>query len=367
MERKKVIISGGGTGGHIFPAIAIADAIKQISPDSEILFVGAKGRMEMEKVPAAGYPIKGLDVVGFKRKFTFENFKLPFKLLRSMVQARSIVKDFDPDVAVGVGGYASGPILRMCSALGIPTVIQEQNSYAGITNKILSRRAKAVCVAYDKMDKFFTKDKILVTGNPVRRDITDSLEGRLEEAFQYYKLKKGNKTILVFGGSLGARSLNNAIRDAEAIIAARPDVNLLWQTGKLYAEEFSKSATAKLPNVSQVTFLDRMDLAYAMADLVVCRAGALTISELCVTGKPSILVPSPNVAEDHQTHNAYAMTTKNAADMVPESEVAEKLAERMFSLIDNTERLEQLHTNALLLAKPDAATEIANVVLSNAR
>lgn len=304
MSQIKVIISGGGTGGHIFPAIAIATAVKKLEPDAEILFVGALGKMEMEKVPAAGFEIVGLPVAGFHRKLTLRNLSFPFKLLASMLKARKVVKDFQPDVAVGVGGYASGPVLRVASMSGIPSLLQEQNSFPGVTNRILALKAERICVAYDNMERFFPAEKINMTGNPVRDGLLTEISK--EAAAEFWGLDPNKKTILVIGGSLGARSVNNGI--SATVDQLDADVQLLWQTGKLYLEEMESKLDPKLKDrVKVMDFIARMDMAFAMADVVVSRAGASSISELALLGKPSIFVPSPNVSEDHQTKNAQAL------------------------------------------------------------
>jgi len=311
----RVIISGGGTGGHIFPAIAIANALKNIDPEIEILFVGAKGKMEMEKVPAAGYKIIGLTVAGLQRKLTVRNLLFPFKLIAGMMQAKRVVKEFKPDVAVGVGGYASGPVLRVASNAGVPCLLQEQNSYPGITNKILAKKAKRICVAYSGMERFFPAEKIVMTGNPVRQDIMTKVER--DEAFKHFGLNSSKKTILVVGGSLGARSVNDGI--LSGIKGIDDDVQLLWQTGKFYFEEM-KSGAGDAERVKIQPFIKRMDMAYAVADVVISRAGALSVSELAVAGKPVIFIPSPNVAEDHQTKNAKVMVDDDAAIMVKDND-----------------------------------------------
>ena len=294
-QQHKVIISGGGTGGHIFPAIAIANALQKRLPDLEILFIGAQGRMEMEKVPKAGYRIEGLPIAGLQRSLSLKNLSLPFKVINSLMKATSIIKSFKPDVVVGVGGYASGPVLFAAALKGIPTLIQEQNSYAGITNKILGKRARKICVAYEGMDKFFAKDKIVITGNPVRKDILD-LAGKKPAGQKYFGLDANRKTILIIGGSLGARTINESVlAGLNELVAA--DVQLLWQAGNRYYESVAKAVMGYEEKVKVKEFIERMDLAYAVADLVISRAGALSIAELCVTGKPSVLVPSPNVAE----------------------------------------------------------------------
>ncbi len=354
----KVIISGGGTGGHIFPAVAIADALMSLDPSTQILFVGALGKMEMEKVPAAGYKIEGLEIAGIQRKFTLKNLLLPYKVLKSLLKARSIIQSFKPDVAIGVGGYASGPLLQMCGWMGIPYFIQEQNSYAGLTNKILSKKAKNIFVAYKGMDKFFDKNKIILSGNPVRAQIV-SADITTEEARAKLGVDTNKKTTLVFGGSLGARTLNDAIAQQVDLIKAHSDIQIIWQVGKLYYEEFSKSSVAKLPNVKVMPFIEDMSTAYKAADVVVSRAGALTISELALLGKPTILVPSPNVAEDHQTHNAMALVNEGAALLIKDAEAKEKLLPALFDLIYDDQKQQILQSNLLKLGQHDAAKIIA--------
>jgi UDP-N-acetylglucosamine--N-acetylmuramyl-(pentapeptide) pyrophosphoryl-undecaprenol N-acetylglucosamine transferase len=361
-KNKNIIISGGGTGGHIFPAISIANAIKEIEPETNILFVGALGKIEMEKVPAAGYKIIGLPVAGLQRKLTFKNVSFIFKLISSLRKSRNILEDFKPNVAVGVGGYASGPVLRMANKKGIPTLIQEQNSYAGITNKLLAKRAKKICVAYEGMEKFFPQDKIILTGNPVRQDLLEKI-GNREEAIDHFDLDKNKKTILVVGGSLGARTINQSIIGDIAKIG-NSEFQILWQTGKYYFEDAKKSANeTKFENVKVLDFITRMDMAYAAADVIISRAGAGTISELCLVGKPVILVPSPNVAEDHQTKNAMALVNKNAALMIKDIEAREKLIDSVLELIDNKEKLENLSENIKGMALRDSAKIIAEEVL----
>src|SRR5476651_701777 len=327
----RVIISGGGTGGHIFPAIAIANALKKLDPATEILFVGATGRMEMEKVPAAGYKIIGLDIQGIQRKSIIKNLMFPVKLYNSVRKALAIIKDFKPDAAVGVGGYASGPLLYAASLRCIPTLIQEQNSYAGITNKWLGKKANKICVAFDGMNKFFPAGKIIKKGNPIRKDSVN-IEGKRLQALELFKLSADKPTIFVTGASLGARTLNNAIMGGlDKLIAA--DVQVIWQTGKLYYQGIiDKLGEDYHPNIKIMGFLERMDLAYAAADIIISRAGG-TISELCVVGKPAILVPSPNVAEDHQTKNALALIEKNAAIFVADRDAEEKLVDKALELL----------------------------------
>ncbi len=359
----KVIISGGGTGGHIFPAVAIADALKKNNPSTEILFVGAKGKMEMEKVPAAGYKIEGLDIAGMQRKLTLKNLLLPFKIVKSLTAARSIVKSFKPDVAVGVGGYASGPLLQICGWMGIPYFIQEQNSYAGVTNKLLSKKAQNIFVAYKGMDKFFETNKIIMSGNPVRGQI--SSQGiTMKEAKVKVGVSAEKKAVLVFGGSLGARTLNDAIAAQAELIKMNGDVSIIWQVGKLYFEEFAKSSVAALPNVKIMPFIEDMATAYAAADVVVSRAGALTISELGLLGKPTILVPSPNVAEDHQTHNAMALVNEGAAILVKDTEAKTNLLSKVYELVKDEKKQQELSKNLLKLGQHNAADFIANHIIN---
>ena len=359
-EILRVIISGGGTGGHIFPAISIADAIKEKLPNAEILFVGAEGRMEMEKVPAAGYKIIGIPVSGLSRTNLLKNFKVIAQLFRSLSLAKKIVKEFKPDVAVGVGGYASGPTLWSAAGSGIPTVLQEQNSYAGVTNKLLSKKAEAICVAYDGMEKFFPAENIVLTGNPVRKDLTASVSR--EEALEFFGLDKNKKTILAIGGSLGARTINESI--LYSLKEIPEDIQILWQSGKFYDSE-AKMALSEAGDVAvkQSAFITRMDLAYAAADLVISRAGASSISELCLLGKPSILVPSPNVAEDHQTKNAMALSTKDAAILVPDAEANMILMPQAFKIVANDVKLKNLSENIKTLAQKDSASRIADIVI----
>jgi UDP-N-acetylglucosamine--N-acetylmuramyl-(pentapeptide) pyrophosphoryl-undecaprenol N-acetylglucosamine transferase len=361
-RHKKIIISGGGTGGHIFPAISIANALKALQPDMEILFVGALGRMEMEKVPAAGYQIIGLPISGFQRKLTPSNLKVIFKLMYSLIKARTIIKNFKPDVAVGVGGYASGPLLKIASQRGIPTVIQEQNSYAGVTNKLLAKKAAKICVAYEGMERFFPKQKIILTGNPVRQDLIN-LETKREEAMTFFGLDKSKKTILILGGSLGARTINDSLA-AHLEVLKKADIQVIWQTGSRYYEEMKqKTDISEATNIKTMAFISRMDLAYAAADMVVSRAGAGTISELCLVGKASVLVPSPNVAEDHQTMNARSLTSRNAAIMIKDADARENLVIMMIEIIKNPEELQRLSQNILKLAEKDSAKRIAEEIL----
>jgi UDP-N-acetylglucosamine--N-acetylmuramyl-(pentapeptide) pyrophosphoryl-undecaprenol N-acetylglucosamine transferase len=361
-EHKKVIISGGGTGGHIFPAIAIANALRKIDPETEILFVGAEGRMEMEKIPAAGYRIIGLPVAGLYRSITHKNLTVLIKFLKSLNKAKKVIKEFEPDVVVGVGGYASGPVLRQAGRMGIPTLIQEQNSYAGVTNKLLAKRASTICVAYDSMDKYFPAEKIIKTGNPVRQNF-NKLKGLQDEALSFFNLKKEFPVILVLGGSLGAGSINNSL--SENINKLRDsDCQWLWQTGKYYFENVKALVSVSFSgNVSVHGFINRMDYAYAAADIIVSRAGAGTISELCLVGKPVILIPSPNVAEDHQTRNAEALSTRDAAVLITDNQAVKTLVDEAIKLISDKPRRNMLSENILKMADRDADVRIAEEVL----
>ena len=358
---ERVIISGGGTGGHIFPAVAIADELKRRNPNIKILFVGAEGRMEMEKIPQAGYEILGLPIAGFQRKFSFSNLILPFKLVKSLSKARSIINNFRPQLVIGVGGYASGPTLKMASLLGYPTLIQEQNSFAGKTNKLLAKKASTICVAYEGMETFFPQSKIVLTGNPVRKEMIQIKASR-SEALKYFNLDPNKKTILIIGGSLGAKSLNNAMfQDIEKWNDLKNQVQILWQCGKLYFknlnEEFKTNNTS---NIYLLEFIQKMDLAYLAADIVVSRAGALSVSELCLLGKASILVPSPNVAEDHQTKNAMALVKKDAAILLKDIELNTNLFQCVHSLLFDSNAIFQLEKNSKMLAKENATESIVN-------
>ena len=359
---KRIIISGGGTGGHIFPAIAIADALKNLHPETEILFVGANGRMEMEKVPAAGYEIMGLDIQGFQRGSIVKNLMLPFKVFSSVNKAKSIIKSFKPDAVVGVGGYASGPLLYAASTKNIPILIQEQNSYAGITNKWLSKKAKRICVAFDGMEKFFPADRIIKTGNPIRK-ASVAINGKREEALTFFKLSPSKKTILVTGGSLGAGTLNKCmLAGLEELIAG--DVQLIWQTGKYYYKGILEKLGSSIhPNICVLEFLNRMDLAYAAADVIISRAGAGTIAELCMIKKAVILVPSPNVAEDHQTKNAQALVNQQAAVLVKDIDAEKTLVKTVLDLLKDENQQQKLSTQISKLAMPDADLNIAKEVL----
>ena len=362
----KVIISGGGTGGHIFPAVSIANAIKELRPEAEILFVGAEGRMEMQRVPDAGYRIIGLPIAGFDRKHLWKNFAVLVKIARSQWKARSIIKDFKPDIAVGVGGYASGPLLKTASMMGIPTLLQEQNSYAGVTNKLLAKKAKKICVAYEGMEKFFPADKIILTGNPVRQNLLVNKYTKAE-ALQDFGFNTNKKTILILGGSLGARTINQTLMDAIETIQANPDIQFIWQTGKIYIDEVRNKVYGegdrKIENLFITDFIKSMDKAYASADLVISRAGAGSISEFCLLEKPVILVPSPNVAEDHQTKNALALSTKDAAIYVKDAEAHDKLIPMALETVRDDDKLASLKENIAKLALPDSAKIIANEVL----
>ena len=361
MSLNRVIISGGGTGGHIFPAIAIADEIKRRNPSAEILFVGAKGKMEMEKVPAAGYKIEGLTIAGLQRKLTFSNFLLPFKIIKSLLGARSIIKNFKPQVVIGVGGYASGPTLKAATMLGIPTLVQEQNSFPGKTNKLLAKNVNTLCTAYEGLERFFPKEKIRLTGNPVRFEMVN-IAGKRQEAFDFYQLDLAKKTILVIGGSLGARTLNQAMMEHYNLLQDN-NVQVLWQCGKLYFESLSEQLNGKeTDSIKMVQFIDRMDLAYAIADVIISRAGAISVSELCLIAKPIILVPSPNVSEDHQTKNAMALVDKNAALLVKDLEAKEKLMPTAIGLLDNEPLRAELAAEIAKLGKPKATESIVDEI-----
>ena len=359
----RIIISGGGTGGHIFPAVSIANAIKELRPDTEILFVGAEGRMEMHRVPAAGYPIKGLPVAGFDRKNLLKNIPVLIKLFKSQRLARKIVKEFQPHAAVGVGGYASGPTLKVAGSMGVPTLLQEQNSYAGVTNKLLAKQAKKICVAYEGMERFFDKDKIILTGNPVRQGLLNHSKTR-EEAIATFGLDPSKRTILILGGSLGARTINQCLMENLDKVKSS-GIQFIWQTGKIYIEE-AKAAVAKageLPMLHVTDFISDMATAYCAADLVISRAGAGSISEFCLLQKPVILVPSPNVAEDHQTKNALALVNKNAALYVKDMEAKELLLDKAIEAVKQPDLLKNLSKNITELAFTDSANIIAKEVI----
>ena len=371
----RYLISGGGTGGHIFPAISIANALRELDPECEILFVGALGRMEMERVPQAGYKIIGLPVRGFDRKHPWRNISVLIDLIRSMRQARDIVRDFRPDAGVGVGGYASGAAMKVAARMGVPILLQEQNGFAGVTNKLLRNDAAKICVAYEGMERFFPKEKIILTGNPVRQNLTS---GTRPEALEYFNSEFGvhftpdRKTLLIIGGSLGARTINDALLEGIRRLA-EAGIQVIWQTGKIYYDRIRESvnalpdAQAILANTIITPFLCQMPLAYALADLVISRAGASSISELCLLGKPAILVPSPNVAEDHQTHNAMALVHKDAAVLVRDADAQKDLVTTALSLISHNARLQTLHTHILALALPDSARLIAMEVIRLAK
>ena len=368
----RVIISGGGTGGHIFPALSIADKLKELNPETEILFVGAAGRMEMEKVHAAGYRIEGLPMAGLQRKLTLSNLALPFKVLKSISMAKRLVREFKPDIAIGVGGYASAPLLWAAGRLGVPTLIQEQNGYAGLTNKIVGKKAKSICVAYDGMERFFPADRIVFSGNPIRKEIVPATEEMRKEAMEFYGLNPQKKHIFIVGGSLGSGTLNNAMKKWISDGCPGGDgIEIIWQCGKFYkpsVDAFMKEAEAAglggavLKQIQHSDFIKRMDLAYAAADVVISRSGASSVSELCAAHKATIFVPSPNVAEDHQTHNAMALVNKDAAVLVKDAEAVEKLLPAACALTENPERIAQLEKNIAVLAKTDAAMTIAEEV-----
>ena len=357
---KRFIISGGGTGGHIFPAIAIADELKRRLPDAEILFVGAKDRMEMQKVPQAGYPIEGLWISGLQRKLSWQNLLFPLKFISSLLKSRSIIKRFKPDAVIGTGGFASGAVVKVAGQMGIPTFIQEQNSYAGITNKMLAKNAHKICVAYDAMEQFFPKEKIVKTGNPIRDGLLNIGEYR-SEGLSYFHLDSQRKTLLVLGGSLGARRINQLI-EQQLPLFEQLGVQVLWQCGKLYYEEYKKYNSEQ---VRVLAFIDRMELAYAAADVIISRAGASSVSELCVVGKPVIFIPSPNVAEDHQTKNARAIADKQAAILLRENEINEQFANTFSKLIADEAQQEALSAHIKALAQPNATKDIVNLILND--
>nr|WP_315245209.1 undecaprenyldiphospho-muramoylpentapeptide beta-N-acetylglucosaminyltransferase [uncultured Flavobacterium sp.] len=357
MTKYKFILSGGGTGGHIYPAIAIANELKLQFPDAEFLFVGAKDKMEMQKVPQAGYEIKGLWIAGLQRKLTLQNLMFPLKLASSLLESRRIIKQFKPNVVIGTGGFASGPLLQAAGSAGIPTVIQEQNSFPGITNKLLSKKANAICVAYENLERFFPKEKIVLTGNPVRQDLID-IDSKREEAISYYGLDPNKKTLLVLGGSLGARRINQLV-EKELQNFVSQDIQLIWQCGKLYFEDYKKH---NQPNVKVVDFIERMDFVYAAADVIVSRAGASSVSELCIVGKPVIFIPSPNVAEDHQTKNAQAIVDAKGAILLKEAELETQFSIVFEALIKDQDKQKQLSENIKKLAKPNATKIIVNEI-----
>jgi len=362
-HKYRIIISGGGTGGHIYPAVAIANRIKALNPDAEILFVGAKGRMEMTRVPEAGYKIIGLTIAGLQRRLTLANLSFPFKVFSSIRAAKKIIRDFKPDAVVGVGGYASAPVLFAGTSLGIPSLIQEQNSYAGITNKLLARRVNKICVAYAGMEKFFPENKLVLTGNPVRQDIVQA-EDKRAEALAFFGLQFNKKTILVIGGSLGARTINESTVNQLTHLQTS-GYQLIWQTGKNFYEQAQAATVPYVKSgIKAYDFIRRMDLAYAAADVVISRAGALSISELCLVGKPVVLVPSPNVAEDHQTQNALALVQQEAALLVKDSDANTQLYSTALSLLQNEKQQQQLGQNILKLGRPHAAAAIVDELLT---
>ncbi|MBR1733715.1 MAG: undecaprenyldiphospho-muramoylpentapeptide beta-N-acetylglucosaminyltransferase [Alloprevotella sp.] len=363
-EELRVIISGGGTGGHIFPAVSIANALRELRPDARILFVGAEGRMEMQRVPAAGYEIKGLPIAGFDRKRIWRNAAVMLKIWKSTRLAKDIIRDFRPQVAVGVGGYASGPTLKACQQLGVPTLLQEQNSYAGVTNKLLAKRAASICVAYDGMERFFPADRIRLTGNPIRQNLLNQTLSRVASV-QKFGLESGKRTVLVVGGSLGAKTINDTILGNLPLLRQQKDIQFIWQTGKYYSSQIQEELGRRQcpENLKVFDFIANMDEAYAAADLVISRAGAGSISEFCLLGKPVILVPSPNVAEDHQTKNALALVEKDAALCVKDAEARRTLLPLAINTVGDKERLRQLGENIRKLARPDAARDIAEEVI----
>lgn len=362
-NKLKVILSGGGTGGHIYPAVSVAEALKRkYGEDVEILFVGAEGKMEMERIPALGYDIVGLPVAGLQRKLSVKNFSLPFKVLKSIRRAKKIIRDFKPDIVVGFGGYASAPILRAAQNLKVPTVIQEQNSYAGVTNKILGKRAHRICVAYDEMNRFFPHERIVKTGNPLRGTFGD-VSAKKVEALEYFSLQAGKPVILLVGGSLGTRTLNNAVMRWLDDITANQEVQLIWQTGKYYEAGLDEQLKGReLSGVWRGAFIDRMDLAFAAADVVVSRAGASTVSELCLVGKPTIFVPSPNVSEDHQTKNARALSSVGAALLIPDAEAVERVIPAAIALAGDAEKLGVMRNTILALGIPDSAERVVREI-----
>lgn len=353
MTKYKFILSGGGTGGHIYPAIAIANELKLQFPDAEFLFVGARDKMEMQKVPQAGYEIKGLWIAGLQRKLTLQNLMFPLKLASSLLESKRIIKKFKPNVVIGTGGFASGPLLQAAGSAGIPTVVQEQNSFPGITNKLLSKKANAICVAYQNLERFFPKEKIVLTGNPVRQDLID-IDSKRDEAIAFYGLDPNKKTLLVLGGSLGARRINQLI-EKELQNFLLQDVQVIWQCGKLYFEEYKKY---NQPNVKVVDFIERMDFVYAASDIIISRAGASSVSELCIVGKPVIFIPSPNVAEDHQTKNAQAIVDAKGAILLKESELESEFSIVFEALLKDSGKQKQLSDNIKKLARPKATQDI---------
>ena len=358
MSRYKFILSGGGTGGHIYPAVAIADELKSRYPDAEFLFVGASDRMEMDKVPQAGYKIEGLWISGIQRKLTLKNLAFPFKLMSSILRSKKIIKSFKPDVVIGTGGFASGPLLHVATSKGIPSLIQEQNSYPGITNKLLGKKVNSICVAYEGLEKFFPKEKIKLTGNPIRKDLLE-VKGKQVEGKDAFKLVHSRHTLLVLGGSLGARRINQLI-EANIEMFETNNVQVVWQCGKLYFDQYKKYN--ELENVQVHAFLNNMDMAYAAADVIISRAGAISVSELCIVGKPTIFIPSPNVAEDHQTKNAKAVADKNAAVLIREKDLDTDFESEFVELISNEEKRKSLSQNIEKLALVNATNDIVDEV-----
>jgi len=357
MKNYKFILSGGGTGGHIYPAIAIANELKLQFPDAEFLFVGAKDKMEMQKVPQAGYEIKGLWIAGLQRKLTLQNMMFPLKLASSLLESKRIIKQFKPNVVIGTGGFASGPLLQAAGSAGIPTVVQEQNSFPGITNKLLSKKANAICVAYENLERFFPKEKIVLTGNPVRQDLID-IDSKRDEAITFYGLDPNKKTLLVLGGSLGARKINQLI-EKELQNFLSQNVQIIWQCGKLYFEEYKKFNQL---NVKVIDFIERMDFVYAAADVIISRAGASSVSELCIVGKPVIFIPSPNVAEDHQTKNAQAIVDAKGAILLKEIQLENEFSIVFEALLKDEGKQQQLSVNIKKLARPDATKQIVEEI-----
>ena len=371
MEYRKlrVIISGGGTGGHIFPALSIANKLREMNPQTEILFVGAEGRMEMEKVPSAGYKIIGLPIAGLKRSLSMSNLALPFKVIKSLRMAKRILKEFKPDIAIGVGGYASAPLLWTAGRLGIPTLIQEQNGFAGLANKILGKKAKSICVAYEGMERFFPADRIVLSGNPIRKDIIPATEQMKKDGYSFYGLNPESKHIFIVGGSLGSRTLNEAMKKwIEDGCPGGSDIEIIWQCGKYYKpsiDKFMEDMKASGKDVSKIQhadFIQRMDLAYAVSDVIISRSGASSVSELCAAHKATVFVPSPNVTEDHQTHNAMALVNKNAALIVKDAEASEKLMKTAIELIEDPDKIALLEENISKLALRDAAMTIVDEI-----
>ena len=368
MKKLKFILSGGGTGGHIYPAIAIANELKFRFPEAEFLFVGASDKMEMQKVPQAGYKIEGLWIAGLQRKLSLQNMIFPFKLMSSLWKSRKIIRKFQPDVVIGTGGFASGPLLQAANSMNIPTVIQEQNSYPGITNKLLSKKANAICVAYENLERFFPKEKIVFTGNPVRQDLLE-VETKREEGIAFFNLDSNKKTLLVLGGSLGARRINQLIEKELGFITAR-GIQVIWQCGKWYYEDYKKydntnnpTTDNQQPTTKVLAFIDRMDLIYAASDFIISRAGASSVSELCLVGKPTLFIPSPNVAEDHQTKNAKAIVDKGGAILLRENELEEQFENTFSKLLTDDNWQQELSQNIKKLAKPNATKDIVEEII----